>query len=101
MCVVFILFIKVWLCSDTLTELVTILMELYNSETLKTFLEDINLSSNDKQRSTSSNTDNIKDDTLLLFNENKATDDQQLIVFSFFPIFVYIFYLLRGKWSRL
>uniref|UniRef100_A0A1I8BF60 Uncharacterized protein n=1 Tax=Meloidogyne hapla TaxID=6305 RepID=A0A1I8BF60_MELHA len=71
--------LTLWLCSDTLIEFMTIIVELYNSETLKTFLESLNSAVNDKINSNIEDADIEKSDTCFPCGIDSVNDDRQLI----------------------
>ncbi|KAL7077842.1 hypothetical protein ACQ4LE_003105 [Meloidogyne hapla] len=71
--------LTLWLCSDTLIEFMTIIVELYNSETLKTFIESLNSAVNDKINSNIEDADIEKSDTCFPCGIDSVNDDRQLI----------------------
>ncbi|CAK5091601.1 unnamed protein product [Meloidogyne enterolobii] len=73
--------LTLWLCSDTLIEFITIIIELFNSETLKTLFASLNSTVNDTNL-TNLNSDNIdieQSDTGFPSRIDSINDDQQLI----------------------
>ena len=86
-------------------ECMTIFMELYDSEMLRTFLESINSAVDEKLNSSlfySDNVDEKQSDAInlrLSLGNDTSNKDQQLIVNSF-EYYFFLLLILREKWRQ-